>query len=61
MSPRTGRPTNDPKSISLRVRISETDKEKLRYCAERLDITEAEVMRRGVDQLYKELMPTKSD
>lgn len=55
MSPRTGRPTDDPKDVQMRIRISKADKEKLRYCAERLGVTEAEVMRRGIDKLYKEL------
>ena len=50
MSPRTGRPTKDPKTLSTRVRLSETDIQRLEFCK-----TKAEIIRIGIEKVYKEL------
>ena len=55
MSPGKGRPpSDDPKILNTRVRLSETDLEKLDYCCEVLSLTKAEVIRRGIEKVYKE-------
>ena len=55
MSHKKGRPTSDPKTGQIRVRISDADKVKLRYCADHLQIKEAEVMRKGLYEIYENL------
>lgn len=54
MSPRTGRPTEDPKKLRLELRLSETDTEKLEFCCKTLHMSKAEVMRTGLDEVYKQ-------
>lgn len=53
MSPRTGRPTDDPKKYETRIRMSDGDRVKLEHCCKVYGLTKAEVIRRGIDELYK--------
>lgn len=55
MSPRTGRPTDDPKSLNTRIRLSEKDLKKLEFCSEELNVKKAEVVRIGINKVYEEL------
>ena len=55
MSPRTGRPTNDPKNLSTRIRLSEEDVKRLEYCAEKTNLTKAEIIRLGIKEVYEKL------
>ena len=47
LTPRTGRPTDDPKRNQYRIRLSESDLEKLEYCAEQTGKAKADIIRRG--------------
>lgn len=47
-----GRPTDDPKTVVKRARMSETDVEKLRICCQQLNMTESDVIRIGIDRVY---------
>lgn len=53
MSPRTGRPTDNPKRHETRIRMSDDDVYKLNFIAEKLSMTKADVIRKGIDELYK--------
>lgn len=55
MSPRTGRPTSDPKTKLMPIRFSETDIQKLEYCSKKTGKSQAEIVRIGVDKVYNEL------
>ena len=55
MSPRTGRPTDDPKGISVRIRISEKDREALEKGSKKMGITMAEFVRRAIHRLAEEI------
>lgn len=55
MSPRTGRPTDDPKNLNTRIRLSESDVEKLNYCTEKMGLKKSEVIRIGINKVYEEL------
>ncbi len=55
MSPRTGRPTEDPKKLRMELRLSDRDTEKLDFCCKALNLTKAEVLRRGLDKVYREV------
>ena len=56
MSPRTGRPTDDKKETRLQFRLSDTDLEKLNYSCEVLGLTKAEVIRQGIEEMYKKAL-----
>ena len=44
MSPRTGRPTNDPKTHETRIRMSDKEVGKLEYCCEKTGMSKADVI-----------------
>ncbi len=51
-SPKTGRPTTDPKKHETRIRMSDEDVRLLEYCAEKLGMTKADVIRKGIREVY---------
>lgn len=57
--PRTGRPTDDPKSIPYKVRLSNGDIEKLDYCQKMLGLTKAEIIRQGIEEVYQKVHKEK--
>ncbi len=50
-----GRPTDNPKTIVKRARMSESDVEKLKICCQKLNMSESDIIRIGVDRVYMEL------
>ena len=56
MSPRTGRPTNDPKTLNTRIRLSEEDIKRLEYCCEKTGLKKSEVIRQGIKAVYEKLI-----
>lgn len=55
MSPRTGRPTNNPKKTEIKVRATQEDKDKLKYCCEKAGKTQYEVVMMGINKVYEEI------
>lgn len=55
MSPRTGRPTNNPKSDRITVRLDQEAKETLVAYCEQEGVDKAEAIRRGIKRLQLEL------
>lgn len=55
MTAKMGRPTDDPKDYQYRVRLSETDSEKLEYCARITERSKADIIREGIDKVYQEI------
>ncbi len=56
MSPRTGRPTNDPRGTNRTgVRLTDSDMEKLDFCIRKTEMTKTEIIRKGIDLVYKQL------
>lgn len=56
MSPRTGRPKSEkPKDTMLRVRLDEEYRKKLDNCAEKLDVSKSDVIRKGIDLVEKSI------
>lgn len=51
-----GRPTDNPKDISLKVRLDDDTAKKLDECAHALTVSKAEIVRRGVHRLHDDLM-----
>lgn len=50
-----GRPTDNPKTIVKRARMSESDVEKLTECCRILKMSESDVLRKGIDEVYQKL------
>ena len=50
-----GRPTESPKDITIKIRFDKDTSEKLEECSERMGISRAEVVRRGVKKMYGDL------
>lgn len=55
MSPRTGRPTSDPKRKAMPIRLGESDLEMLAYCQEKTGMSKAEIIREGIKKVYESL------
>ncbi len=55
MSPRTGRPTTNPKTEEIKIRATKEDKELLRKCCSELSKTQYEVVMDGVRKVYAEI------
>lgn len=55
MSPRTGRPTNDPKNNQYRIRLSDKEVEMLAFCCEKTGLSKSDIVRRGIEKVYKEV------
>ena len=55
MSPRTGRPTSDPKKHETRIRMSDEDIEILEYCTKMTGLTKTDVIRKGIRLVYEEI------
>lgn len=55
MSPRTGRPTDNPKVLSTRIRLSEEDIKMLEFCSNMTGKTKAEIIREGIRKVYDSL------
>ena len=55
MSPRTGRPTDNPKKQYTSLRLSEDDNKMLSECCEKLGKSKSEVVRMGIEAVYKGL------
>ena len=49
MSPRTGRPTDNPKNDIIKIRATKEDREKLLYCCEATGKTQYEIVMEGID------------
>ena len=56
MSPKRGRPTSEPKDKFLKLRVSQKDLDKLNYVAEKTNTTKTDVIRKGINLQYEELM-----
>ena len=55
MSPQKGRPTDEPKNLSTRVRLSDEDIFRLENCCEKTGMKKSEIIRLGIKKVYEEL------
>ena len=55
MSPRTGRPTTSPKKHETRIRMSDEDVDILNKCCEKTGLSKADVIRRGIREVYEKV------
>lgn len=52
---RSGRPTDEPKILSTRIRLSEKDVEMLDFCSDKTKKKKSEIIRLGIKRVYEEL------
>ena len=50
-----GRPTNNPITLLNRASLSVEDVEKLKYCCNTLELSESDVLRMGIDEVYQKI------
>ena len=50
-----GRPTDNPKDISLKIRLDQDTADKLEQCVQAMNVSKAEVLRRGVHKIHGDL------
>lgn len=56
MSPRTGRPPKDnPRKVSLNVRLTEQEAKDIQECADSLQISRTDAIMRGIQLLKAEI------
>ena len=55
MSPRTGRPTQNPKIEQIKIRATKEDKALLDECCVKLKKTQYEVVMSGIKKVYAEI------
>ncbi len=55
MSPRTGRPTDNPRPNKISIRISDKDKQTLDTYCEQNDVNKTEAISRGIQKLEVEI------
>lgn len=61
MSPRTGRPPSDnPKGHRKSYRLSDEDMMKLEICIKGTGLTATDVIRKGIDSIYQEVIKKKA-
>lgn len=55
MSPRTGRPTDDPKHSTVKIRISDEDIKRLDFISEKTGLSKSDILRQGIREIYERL------
>lgn len=55
MSPRTGRPTEEPKNIRVGVRLTEKEKKMLDECEEKLHLSKTRIISLGIQKVYESI------
>lgn len=55
MSPKSGRPTADPKKHETRIRMSDEDLRLLEECCKKTGMTKADVIRLGIREVYEKV------
>ena len=54
MSPK-GRPTNEPKTLNTRIRLSDEVVQRLEYCVQITGLKKSEIIRQGIREVYERL------
>jgi len=50
-----GRPTDNPKNTTIKLRVDDDTAEKLEKCSKVLKMSKSEVLRQGVKRIYDDL------
>lgn len=55
MSPRTGRPTENPKQHRESFRLSDEDMRKIEFCMKETGMSKTDIIRKGIDLVYMQI------
>lgn len=55
MSPRTGRPTEEPKNVRIGVRLTEKEKKMLDECEAKMNLSKTQVISLGIQKVYESI------
>ena len=55
MSPKLGRPTDNPRNKILQIRISDKEKEMLNFCTQKTGKSQTDIVLEGIKRTYQEL------
>jgi len=50
-----GRPTDNPKNISIKFKADNDTVQKLKECSEKMEVSQAEILRKGVHRIHDDL------
>lgn len=50
-----GRPTDNPKNVSIKFKADDETVQKLKECSQRMAVSQAEILRKGVRRIYDDL------
>ena len=50
-----GRPTDNPKDISLKIRLDQDTSDKLDNCVKVFEVSKAEVIRRSIHKIHEDI------
>ena len=50
-----GRPTDNPKTVSFKTMLDNETNEKLKESSAKLDVSKAEIVRKGIHRIYDDL------
>lgn len=50
-----GRPTDNPKNVSVKFQADDETFEKLKECSEKMNVSRAEVIRQGIHKVYDDI------
>lgn len=59
MTSKIGRPTQERKDHRESFRLSDSDMQKIKYCMEETGMSKTDIIRKGVDLVYKEITNKK--
>lgn len=59
MSPRTGRPTNNPKENYTGIRLSDDELDKIKFCMKQTGMTKTGIIRAGIELVYEKIAKNK--
>lgn len=54
-----GRPTENPKNIQTRIRMTEEEAQKLEFCAKEMNLTKTDIVILGIEKVYQEIINKK--
>lgn len=52
MGTKIGRPTDNPRNVQMRIRLTKDESKKLRFCAENLNKTMTDIVVLGIEKVY---------
>lgn len=60
MAPKMGRPPSEnPKRNQMRIRLTDSEREKLEYAARVLGLSMTDVVRHGISEMYEKALKTE--